>query len=303
MDVGYRSPLFDLFRQGEVDKEIRLRAARGGLGLATHEQLAVLAWLADDADADVRAAVSTTIARIPADALSTFLAKPDVSPALREFFLRQHASEPAAPPELSVAESLDDGSVTEVAAEPWAEERLEGTGAEEGGAEEERGGEPGSAEPLVTEDAIAASPPESADDELLGTAQRIARLGVADRVKLAMMGSREERSVLIRDPNKMVASAVLASPKLSESEIEAIARMTSVSEDVLRTIATSRHWLKHYGVVSGLVKNPKTPVGISLSLIRRLAVRDLKMLSIDRNIPEALRLSARKLLVNAEARK
>lgn len=144
MDVGYRSPLFDSFRQGEVDAEIRILAARGGLGLGTHEQLAVLAWLADDADPDVRATVSTTIARIPASALSTFLAKPDVSPALREFF-RQHAPEPAAPPDSIAAESLEDGLVTEVAVEPRAEERPEGAEEGEGdGAEQERGGEPGS---------------------------------------------------------------------------------------------------------------------------------------------------------------
>jgi hypothetical protein len=118
-----------------------------------------------------------------------------------------------------------------------------------------------------------------------------------------MLGSREERVVLIRDPNRLVAAAVLSSPKLSDSEIEAFSRMANVSEDVLRTIGASRTWLKNYAVVSGLVRNPKTPVAIALRLLPKIAERDLKVLSMDRNVPEAVRLAARKSLANALTRR
>jgi hypothetical protein len=107
------------------------------------------------------------------------------------------------------------------------------------------------------------------------------------------------RSILIRDPNKMIAAAVLSSPKLSEPEVEAIARMSNVSEDVLRTIGANRGWMKNYGVVVGLTRNPKTPVGTSLNLLSRLNDRDLVMLSVDRNVPQPLRSAARQKVVAA----
>jgi hypothetical protein len=112
-----------------------------------------------------------------------------------------------------------------------------------------------------------------------------------------MKGTREERAILIRDPNKIVAVAVLSSPKLTDSEVETIARMANVSEEVLRIIAHTRAWVKNYPVVLALTKNPKTPVALSMNLLSRLNERDLRMLSSDRNIPDVLRITARKKIV------
>jgi hypothetical protein len=159
-------------------------------------------------------------------------------------------------------------------------------------------------------------PALSADDPLIDTApdvvelespldeksrdslvQQLAKMSFTDRLKAAMKGSREMRAILIRDPNKMIASAVLSSSKLSESEVEAFARMANVGEDVLRIIAGNRAWTKNYGVVVGLSRNPKTPLGLSLNLMARLNDRDLNALSMDRNVPDSLRTAARRKIV------
>src|SRR5439155_21968826 len=103
--------------------------------------------------------------------------------------------------------------------------------------------------------------------------------------------------ILIRDPNKMIAASVLSSPKISTSEIESFARMNSVSDDVLRIIGSNRAWMKSYGIVVGLTRNPKTPLAMSMNLMARLVDRDLSMLSVDRNVPEALRIAARKKMI------
>ncbi len=113
------------------------------------------------------------------------------------------------------------------------------------------------------------------------------------RLKAAVKGSREMRAILIHDSNKMICSAVLASPKVTAQEAESFAKMANVSDDVLRIIANNRAWMKNYGiVVLALTKNPKTPLGLSLNLMSRLADKDVGMLSIDRNVPEPLRLAA-----------
>jgi len=134
-------------------------------------------------------------------------------------------------------------------------------------------------------------------EEKTSTVQKIAGMSVAQRMALAMKGTREERSILIRDPNKIVGVAVLSSPKLTETEVAAIARMASINDELLRMIANTRAWIKSYDVVLGLVKNAKTPLAISMNLLSRLNERDLRMLSQDRNIPDVLRITARKKIV------
>jgi hypothetical protein len=127
--------------------------------------------------------------------------------------------------------------------------------------------------------------------------KRIAAMNVAQRLTLATKGSREERAILIRDPNKIVAAAVLSSPKMTEMEVESVARMANVSEDVLRIISSNRAWMKNYQVALALTKNPKTPIAVSMNLLSRLNERDLKMISTDRNVPDVLRMTARKKIV------
>lgn len=147
-------------------------------------------------------------------------------------------------------------------------------------------------EPLVDAQPEAAGEGEK-DPQLLSS------LPIIERMKLAMKGTREQRAQLVRDSNRMVATAVLSSPKLTDSEVEAFVKMGNVSEEVLRIIGSNRSWLKNYGVMLGLAKNPKTPPGIAMQLLHRLNERDVKMLSTDRNIPEALRLVAKKIVVKA----
>jgi hypothetical protein len=114
------------------------------------------------------------------------------------------------------------------------------------------------------------------------------------RLKAASKGTREMRAILVRDPNKMIAATVMSSPKLTEQEVESIAGMGSVSEDVLRMIAHNRAWMKSYKIMVRLVRNPKFPVALSLNLLQRVNSKDLGLIAIDRNVPEPVRIAARK---------
>ena len=130
--------------------------------------------------------------------------------------------------------------------------------------------------------------------------QRLGQMNVAERMKAAMKGSKEERSILIRDPNKLVSSSVLSSPKLTDSEVESFAKMANVSEEVLRIIGMNRAWVKNYGVIVALTKNPKTPLAISMHFVQRLNDKDLKMIALDRNLQEPLKLAVKKRLTSPD---
>ena len=220
MNVGAGTPLLDLFKRTEVDREVRLMAAQCVLGLRPQEQLGLLELLVNDADAEVARAAAASLQTMTKGAARD----PDAAPP--------ESASPEAPP---------------------------------GGDE-------------------------------APTLQTIAAMSPAQRLALAMRGTREERVILIRDPNRIVAAAVLSSPKLTESEVEHIAKMANVSEDVLRIIGNTRAWAKNYSIVAALTKNAKTPVAVSLNLLGRLHEKEVKSLAADRNIPEVIRLAARKRL-------
>src|SRR5262249_54065106 len=102
--------------------------------------------------------------------------------------------------------------------------------------------------------------------------------------------------ILVRDPNRLVSTAVLGSPRLTEVEIERFAAMKNVSEEVLRNIGSNKDWTKRYAVVNSLVKNPRTPVGIAVNFVSRLNPRDMKAVAMDKNVPEVIRKTALKFV-------
>ncbi len=125
--------------------------------------------------------------------------------------------------------------------------------------------------------------------------QRVALMSVKDRVLLAIKGTREARMILIRDPNRMVAGAVLRNPRLTDTEIEGIAAVKTVPEDVLRQIGQNRAWTRSYVVIHNLVRNSRTPIAISLTFLGRIQTRDLRALSTNKNIPDVIRQSSYRL--------
>jgi hypothetical protein len=165
-------------------------------------------------------------------------------------------------------------------------------------AEEPSPPEPIEEGPLSEDDAMVRylSEDERREKEKVSAVQRLYRLNTADKVITALKGTREERAILVRDPNRIVATAVLGSPRITDSEIEAFAAMKSVSHDILRAIGTHREWAKRYGVVSSLVRNPRTPVGIALTMVSRLNPRDMKAVAVDRNVPEVIRNHAQRFI-------
>jgi hypothetical protein len=135
----------------------------------------------------------------------------------------------------------------------------------------------------------------SPNEERGSALQKIAKLDIKGRIQLAMKGSKEERSLLIRDGTKIVALAVLESPKISDGEVERFATQKNVLESVLRGIPMKRRFAKNYAVVRNLVFNPRTPLDLSLSLMKNLLVGDLRNLSNNKEISDTVRKLATKM--------
>lgn len=136
-------------------------------------------------------------------------------------------------------------------------------------------------------------PPEIRVQTIL---QKLQKLNVSERIQLALRGGKEIRTILLKDPNKEVSMTVLDNPKITETEIELLARSRSVSEEILRIVVKKREWMKSYKVILAMVNNPKAPQGAALRLVNELKTRDLQMLEKNKNVTEGIRSTAKKLL-------
>jgi hypothetical protein len=125
--------------------------------------------------------------------------------------------------------------------------------------------------------------------------QKISKLGVGQRVQLAIKGSKDERFILVRDGSKVVCTAVLESPKITDQEVEMFATLKNVQENVLRGISAKRKFMRNYAVQRNLANNPRTPLDVSLPIMKGLMINDLRSMSKNKNINDTLRKLAVKL--------
>jgi hypothetical protein len=131
--------------------------------------------------------------------------------------------------------------------------------------------------------------------ERVSLIRRLMFMNVKDRVKLAMKGDREARGILIRDSNRTVATAVIHNPRVTDQEVENIAAMRTVADEVLRLIAMNRNWARSYSIIHNLCRNPRTPIATVIGTLPRIRTKDLKNLSQNRNISETARRQAARL--------
>jgi len=141
----------------------------------------------------------------------------------------------------------------------------------------------------------------SANEERGSALQKISRLDIKGRIQLAMKGNKEERSLLVRDGTKVVALAVLESPKISDGEVEKIASQKNVLESVLRAIPLKRRFAKNYAIMRSLIFNPRTPLDLSLTLVKNLLVSDLRNLAGNKEVSDTLRKLALKMFKQKSA--
>jgi hypothetical protein len=146
---------------------------------------------------------------------------------------------------------------------------------------------------VLTEEGGAGEGPQGARKKL-NVQQIIMRMSIPQKVKLALSGAKDARGLLVRESSKIIALSVLQNPRLTIGEVEFFAKSPNLSEDVIRKIGSNAEWTKKYSVVSALVYNPKTPVGISLGFVNKLTDRDLGILEKSRGVPEGLRTAAKK---------
>lgn len=245
---------------------------------------AAIADLARHAEAGVQEVIVINQARIirAPEILDALLENPQLSPDTRRRALetREEFFEKKARIEVEAAEAATDEEpeLIDAPIEPIADLL-----------------ELAAAEPDAPPSLVQLTPGEQGDTKKAALWTRLLFMSVAEKVMVAYRGDRTARMLLVRDRNKLICSAVMRNPRMTEQEAENIASMRNVEEEVLRLLGRRRDWMSKYNIMFTLCRNPKTPVGVVLPFINRLTLRDLKGLKDDRGVQQFVRDQARKI--------
>ena len=126
---------------------------------------------------------------------------------------------------------------------------------------------------------------------------RIQGMGVHEKIKLAMRGNKDARTILIRDAVRLVRRCVLQNPRITDGEVIAVARNRSADEELLRMINEKREWVRNYQVRHALTTNPKTPLPVAIRHVATLTERDLRFIAKSKNVPQTIAVQARRILL------
>jgi len=158
-------------------------------------------------------------------------------------------------------------------------------------------------EPADDDEAAEEGEIEELEEEHKSKYQLMLTFGVSDKIKMALTGDKEWRSLLVKDPNKLVCSAVLKNPRITEGEVLAIARNRSANDELIRLITLNREWVKNYEIRKALVMHPRTPLPKALRYMASLTEKELKELSKSRNVSQVIVNNARRMLMQMEKRR
>jgi hypothetical protein len=302
-------------RHGRAPRERKMAVCAGGAHLAPADRAEILAVLAGDADEMVASRAQDAILSQPIESFVEALKREHALPALLSYAAKNLADKPGVCDALvqnkncaaeflvpvvrhlstlgiqALMEELD--RISESPALASALEHSSSLTVDQKNQLHELHGPGNPIDEAALAEAAAAVESDLARRQTL--IQRLAKMNVAQRVQFAMKGGSEARRTLIRDNNKVVQRAVLQSPRLTDQEVEAFAAMSSLTDEILRSIANNRSFRKNYSVVRNLINNPKTPLDVTMHMIPILNAIDLKRLTTNKNIPETLRSTAMKL--------
>jgi hypothetical protein len=268
---------------------VRRKACRGELPVSLQEKIEILVLLAVDRDEESRNSAFHTLESWPPEELQQVLTNPSTPVAVLEFVAYNLAPG---------RKELGDALLRNPSLPGWLRDWIEDTAALFAEAESSESSE--APAPLQSADEDGNSSREPGPQKKVTVLQRIRLMSAVQKIKAALSGSQEERMILVRDPNRLVARAVLQSPKLSNHEVESFASMKDVSEEVLRLIVLSRKFMKNYAVIRALVNNSRTPIDVGLPLLHHINDRDLKWLAFNRNVSDVIRITADKFIKRKE---
>ncbi|HEY6838096.1 MAG TPA: hypothetical protein VI389_05065 [Geobacteraceae bacterium] len=291
------SAVASAFVKAEATKETKLSAVHGDVSLSPCDRATVLVILSQDSEREVKEAAIRGLRELPESAALEIASTQGVHPRILDILARLHYTKPAI--------------VTLLVAHPDIEPQTLAFLEDKAGVKAEKiesqpePHSPQAAEPIEPHEAAEdeASTEESGEideesDEFKSKYQLAQSMGVADKIKMALTGDKEWRTLLLKDSNKLVNGSVVKNPRITEAEVLGITKSVVQNEEILRIICMNKEWIKNYNIRKALALNNKTPLPSALRFLSTLTEKDLASIAKSKNISSVISTQARRLLLN-----
>jgi len=279
--------------------EDRLRGAGGQTDLPPREQLLLLFCLSKDADPQVRERTASSWQAMDQELVCAALEEMGIHPALLHSLALTHGSSPLIREKLLALPELADATRELLASQLAAQEPSEANEAEE----DAQGGLLASSTP--DDDPVAGGDAgeephedEQEGEEYLSKYSLAQTMGISEKIKMGLTGDKEWRKILVKDSNKLVSSAVIKNPRITDSEVLTIVKSGSLNDEVMRLICANKEWVKNYTIRKALIENPKTPLANALRYLGTMNEKDLSGYAKSRNISSVIVTQAKRMLLN-----
>jgi hypothetical protein len=279
----------------------KLQAARGEIAVSGGDLVTLLYFLAHDPDTEVRAAAIHTLRAMPEPQVIAVAESAALHPKILDMLARVHYQKQAIAAKLLCHPSIDSPTAaflaekqTEMAADAQPVPLPDGEQAEAvEDADEAMAGDGEVAEALQEDEEV-----DEESEDFLSKYQLSMKMEVSEKIKMALTGDKEWRSLLIKDPNKQVSASVVKNPRISEAEILATVSTTIQHDEIMRLICNNKEWVKNYQIRKALVLNCKTPLPLALRFMATLTDKDIATLAKSKNVATVIATQARRQLLN-----
>jgi len=283
------SPAAAAYIRQDTPKETKLQAARGDVAVSTRDLGTLLFFLGHDPDPEVRSVAIKSMRDLPEPQLLVIADSADTHPKILDMLARLHYSKQAVAAKLAAHPELESRTLAFLG--EMQPEKIDNP---------LRAPEPDMDE-MEDPDAAEMEEIDEVDEEsehFKSKFQLSMKMEIPEKIKMALIGDKEWRTLMLKDSNNLVSTSVLKNPRISEPEILAVIKTNTNNEEVLRIICRNKEWIKNYQIRKALVLNCKTPLPISIRLLSTLTDKDIGMLAKSRNIPTVISTQARKLFLN-----
>lgn len=298
-------PAVAVFVRPGLTADEKLNGLGAASGLASGNRVLLIICLMQDGDGVVKGAAAAAFEALPPEALAEFISRsPETHPAILDLIARVHHVAPGvtgalldnsrlSPQARAFLQRYAAGQVASVPV-PSPVEGAEGhdVGEQDDGPE---GDGEAPAEDAPEEDSEAV---DEESEEFLSKYKLVQTMGIADKIKMALTGDKEWRTLLIKDSNKLVSGSVIKNPRLTEAEVLTVVKSGVQNDEIMRLICANKEWVKNIKIRKALVENPRTPIPHALRYLSTLGEKDIAAYAKSKNISSVISTQARRMLLN-----
>jgi hypothetical protein len=291
-----------------VDRDAKLKGLEAADGMALFDQVMLTFCLMKDRDEIVKSAASSAFSLLKEETVLSFLEQSEIHPAVLDVIAREHYHSPEIVRALHGCETLapltaeflmalaQPIATGELDADSLLTEDLFAPYQEQDEDPEDPTEELFSEEP-ASEDAGELAEDAPTEEEYLSKYKMVQLMGISEKIKMALSGDKEWRSILVKDSNKLVSGSVIKNPRITDGEILTIIKVGVQNDEIMRLICANKEWIKNYAIRKALIENPKTPLANSLRYLATLGEKDIAAYAKSKNISSVIATQAKRLVL------